>query len=67
MRRIDIGHQAGEEFPFVAVDKSSGHIMFRHDDVWELEALCRKLRWEIVSVAPPPYRHALPATGLMLN
>jgi hypothetical protein len=49
MPRIKIGHQDGETFPFVAIDNATGEVLFRHDNLDELESLCRKLRWHIVS------------------
>jgi hypothetical protein len=49
MRRIKINYQEDETHPFVAIDNASGEIIFRHDKLEELEAVCRKLRWHIVS------------------
>jgi hypothetical protein len=49
MRRIKINYQEGEAHPFVAIDNASEEVIFRHDKLEELEAVCRKLRWHIVS------------------
>ena len=48
MRRVSIEFQEGEKLPFVAIDLSSNDVIFRHDNLQELETLCRKLRWDVV-------------------
>ena len=48
MRRVSIEVQKGEKLPFVAIDLSSNDVIFRHDNLQELETLCRKLRWDVV-------------------
>ena len=48
MRRVRIEFQKGEKLPFVAIDLDRNDVIFRHDNVEELETLCRKLRWDVV-------------------
>jgi hypothetical protein len=48
MRRVSIEFQKGEKLPFVAIDLDRNDVIFRHDNVEELETLCRKLRWDVV-------------------
>jgi hypothetical protein len=58
VRRIKINYQDGEAHPFVAIDNASGEVIFRHDKLEELETLCRKLRWHIVSNSAKWILHA---------
>jgi hypothetical protein len=55
-RKIRLERQQGEQIPFVAIDEATGDVLFRHHDLDELEALCRKLRWDILSNRAP-YSH----------
>jgi hypothetical protein len=63
MPRIKIGHQEGETHPFVVINNGTGEVLFRHDNLDELEAVCRKLGWHVMSnsakwVRPQPERAA---------
>jgi hypothetical protein len=49
MPRMKIGYQEGETYPFVVIDNGTGEVLYRHDDLDELESVCRKLRWRIMS------------------
>jgi hypothetical protein len=53
MRKVEIDHQQGEEYPFVAIDRATGHVLFRHDNLEELERVCRKVGWDVARVFTP--------------
>jgi hypothetical protein len=49
MLKIRIERHQGDAIPFVAVNDVTGEVVFRNDDPHALEAVCRKLGWDVVA------------------
>jgi hypothetical protein len=48
MLKIRIERHQGDAIPFVAVNDVTSEVVFRNGDPDALEAVCRKLGWDVV-------------------